>query len=422
MGNVSGLKCVNCNSIWLECETETTCPNCGLEGILDVIYEPIQLSSAQSLQEKLYKDTNYTIWRYSFILPIAPKAVLPTVPVGWSPSFRSERLEKDLNLPTLWIKDDGRNPTASLKDRASAVAVVRAMSANKQVVACSSTGNAATSLAGLAANTGLQSFIFIPADAPPAKQVQLKVFGATVFLVEGSYADAFNLSTSAIDAFGWYNRNCAINPYLVEGKKTVAWEFAEQTNWNPPDIIFVPIGDGCTISGVYKGFFECKKFGLISKIPQIIGVQAENAAPIYKAWKENKQMKPQEANTIADSISVGHPKNYRKALNAISASDGEIITISDNEIVAAQTYLAATTGVFGEPAGVAGFAGLLSLQKQNKLSANYSYGIIVTGNGLKDINSVRNIKGSITSLPINPEKAFPIIESVVSMNNNIQKT
>jgi len=183
------------------------------------------------------------------------------------------------------VKDDGQNPTASYKDRASSIVVIKAQEKNKRVVTAASTGNAASSLAGFAAATPLKTIIFVPKTAPEAKVAQLLVYGARVFLVNGSYDVAYDLAAEAADTFGWYNRSAAVNPYLVEGKKTGAIELAEQMNWQPPDVVFVGVGDGSVISGVCKGFAELHTLGWIDKVPQVIGVQAETSAPIAKAFE-----------------------------------------------------------------------------------------------------------------------------------------
>jgi len=186
-------------------------------------------------------------------------------------------------VKALFLKDDGRNPTGSLKDRASALGVVKAHEKRQKIISCASTGNAASSLAGMAASMEMRSVIFVPQRAPEPKVTQLLVFGATVLRVLGSYEDAFQLCQQACETWGWYNRNCAINPYLVEGKKTVGLEICEQLAWTVPDWVAVSVGDGCTIAGVWKAFRELKTLGLIPRTPRMLGVQAEGAAPITEA-------------------------------------------------------------------------------------------------------------------------------------------
>ncbi|MFA5697811.1 MAG: threonine synthase, partial [Candidatus Izemoplasmatales bacterium] len=254
-----------------------------------------------------------------------------------------------LGVNKLYVKDEGLNPTASLKDRASGVAVMKAMEIGQKVISCASTGNAASSLAGNAARMGIHSVIFVPKRAPLGKLTQLMVFGATVIAVDGDYKDAFNLSKAAIDHYHWYNRNAAINPHLVEGKKTVALEIAEQMQFSVPDWVAVSVGDGCTIAGVYKGFFDFYQLGLIAKIPRILGVQSTGCAPFVEAYEQNRNLLETQENTIADSISVGIPRNPIKAINAVKKSQGTWIAVTDDAILKAMKLLGTTEGIFGEP-------------------------------------------------------------------------
>ena len=304
------------------------------------------------------------MWRYRPFLPVEEDSPAPPLRVGWSPLYRAGRLAKVLGLKTLYIKDDGQNPTASLKDRASAMAVVKAREAGADTIACSSTGNAASSLAGNAAAAGLSTYIFVPSRAPKGKVAQLMIFGATVISVDGSYEDTFALSRAAIDRWGWYNRNAAINPYLSEGKKTVSFELMEQLGWQVPDYVALSVGDGCTIAGVWKGLKDLYETGFIG-------------AP----WQ------PMEENTLADSIAVGVPRNADKALNAVRESGGIAVNVSDEEILEAMRLLGRTQGVFGEPAGVAGTAGVKKALALGLIDPDSTVVSIVTGNGLKDVQS-----------------------------------
>ena len=247
------------------------------------------------------------------------------------------------------------------------MAVAKAQEAGAKVIACSSTGNAASSLAGNAAAAGLKTYIFVPSRAPKGKVAQLMTFGATVISVQGSYEDTFELSKAAIDKWGWYNRNAAINPYLSEGKKTVSLEIAEQLNWQMPDYLAISVGDGCTIAGVWKGLKDLYAIGFIDKLPRLISAQAEGCHPINRAIANNEEWYPMEENTIADSIAVGVPRNADKALAAIRESNGIVVNVTDEEIMAAQKMVGMNCGVFGEPAGVTGAAGLKKLCDQGVL-------------------------------------------------------
>ena len=389
MARPDSLKFVLCGREHEPSAERYICDTCGLDGTLDVLYN-INETKKNITKDSLSLCRDMSMWRYRDILPVLNDANMPDLAVGWTPLYENKRMASKYGVNKLYIKDDGRNPTASLKDRASAVGVAKAMDFGQKVVACASTGNAASSLSGFAAVSGLESYIFVPEKAPAAKVTQLLVYGANVVLVKGDYADAFDLATAAIDKFGWYNRNCAINPYLVEGKKTCAMEIAEQLNWEVPDRVFISVGDGCCIGGLYKGFRDLLELGLIDRMPKITGVQAEGSCPIYKAIMENSErVNFGPADTIADSISVGAPRNWAKALRAIRKSGGTAVTVSDNEILSAIPELARSSGVFGEPAGVTGFAGFRKMALAGETGQDETIAVVVTGNGLKDIESAK---------------------------------
>ncbi len=386
------LKCVLCGASYAPGEDEYTCPVCGLDGTLDVLYDYEE--AARTMTKESLAGRERSLWRYEEILPVVDKGSIPHLAVGWTPLYECPAVAEEYGVREFRVKDDGRNPTGSLKDRASAVGVARALDIGQRTVACASTGNAASSLSGFAAVGGIRSFIFVPEKAPVAKVTQLLVYGATVVLVKGDYADAFNLATAAINKYGWYNRNCAINPYLVEGKKTCALEIAEQTGWDLPDRVFISVGDGCCIGGLYKGFADLLRMGLISRMPKIVGVQARGAKPIYEAFKSKaERVAFGPADTVADSISVGAPRNWAKALRAVRESEGDMVTVSDEEILSAIPELARKTGVFGEPAGTAAFAGFRKMAGEGLLGRGERVAVVVTGNGLKDIENARKSVG-----------------------------
>ena len=404
MKNVKYGKCVRCGREYAAVPDLTTC-ECG--GILDIVYD-YEYIRARFHKEDL-RDRQRDMWRYRELLPIEETTALPPLRVGWSPLYESPRLAAKLGLQKLWIKDDGQNPTASLKDRASAMAVVKAREAGAETIACSSTGNAASSLAGNAAAAGMKTFIFVPSRAPKGKVAQLMIFGATVVSVQGSYEDTFELSKAAIEKWGWYNRNAAINPYLMEGKKTVALEIAEQLNWQMPDYLAISVGDGCTIAGVWKGLKDLYAIGFIDKLPRLISVQAAGCCPLNRAVETGEAWRPMEENTMADSIAVGVPRNADKALAAIRESKGLAVNVTDGEIYEAQRLLGRTCGVFGEPAGVTGTAGLKKLCEQGKIPPDAAVVSVVTGNGLKDVANAILAAGEPISIPADMDlltKAF----------------
>ena len=383
MKNVRHAKCVKCGKLY---EATPNLTNCSCGGILDIVYD-YDYIKANLTKEKLAARRDNSMWRYRELLPVEEDTPNTPLRVGWSPLYEADRLAKQLGIKKLYVKDDGINPTASLKDRASAMAVAKAREAGAEVIACSSTGNAASSLAGNAAAAGLKTYIFVPSRAPKGKVAQLMTFGATVISVQGSYEDTFELSKAAIDRWGWYNRNAAINPYLSEGKKTVALEIMEQLGWVVPDYIAISVGDGCTIAGLWKGLKDLYAIGFIDRLPRLISAQAAGCCPLNRAIAENQPWHPMEENTLADSIAVGVPRNPDKALNAIRESDGVAVNVSDGEILDAMRLLGRTQGVFGEPAGGTGTAGVKKALELGLISPEATVVSIVTGNGLKDVES-----------------------------------
>lgn len=383
------LKCALCGREFPAESRLKTCPECGIHGTMHVLYDYSEAKKRIS-RASLAQDRRFSMWRYDAIMPVQSQSRRPTLQAGWTPLYDMPQIASEYNVRQLLLKDDGRNPTASLKDRASAVAVTRAAEQNRGILACASTGNAASSLAGFAANMGLKSVIFVPENAPAAKVTQLLVFGARVFLVRGNYADAVHLAIEAIEHYGWYDRNCAINPFLVEGKKTCAMEIAEQCGWDVPDKVFVSVGDGCIVSSTYKGFYDLYKAGVTERIPQIIGVQAEGACPIHRAIQEGAaKVTFGPSHTIADSIDVGTPHNWAKALNAIRSSHGDTTAVSDAEILSAVAGLPRKSGVFAEPAGAAAYAGFVKFAREGRLKAPERIAVIISGNGLKDTASAQ---------------------------------
>ena len=395
MKNVRHAKCVKCGKLY---EATPNLTNCSCGGILDIVYD-YDYIKANLTKEKLAARRDNSMWRYRELLPVEEDTPNTPLRVGWSPLYEADRLAKQLGIKKLYVKDDGINPTASLKDRASAMAVAKAREAGAEVIACSSTGNAASSLAGNAAAAGLKTYIFVPSRAPKGKVAQLMTFGATVISVQGSYEDTFELSKAAIDRWGWYNRNAAINPYLSEGKKTVALEIMEQLDWQVPDYIAISVGDGCTIAGLWKGLKDLHAIGFIDRLPRLISAQAEGCCPLNRAIETGEPWHPMEENTLADSIAVGVPRNADKALMAIRESNGVTVNVSDEEIMAAQKLLGRTCGVFGEPAGVTGAAGLKKLCEQGRIEPDATVVSVVTGNGLKDVANAIKSCGEPISIP-----------------------
>lgn len=387
MRRVAGYRCTICGREFPFEPERMTCPHCGEKGILDILYDYDEIAR-ELTRESLAACRDNSMWRYRALMPVADTVdVSRFLRIGWTPLYESLSLGRELGVKALYIKDDGLNPTASLKDRASGVAVAKAIELGYDTIACSSTGNAASSCAGSAARMGLKAVIFVPERAPEGKVAQLMIFGARVVSVHGDYKATFDLSKAAIEKYGWYNRNAGINPVMTEGKKTVALEIAEQLGWNVTDWVACSVGDGCTIGGVYNGFYDLYRLGLIERIPKILGVQSTGCCPFVDAARENRPLRPTAENTLADSIAVGVPRNPVKALRAVRESGGAWIAVSDERILDAMRVLGRTEGVFGEPAGVTATAGVIQAVADGLIRPDETVTAISTGSGLKDVKN-----------------------------------
>ncbi len=384
--HVTGLVCVVCGAEQPAGDVYV-CPDHGDEGILDVRYD---YSRVTTTRETLAADLDATMWRFRGVMPVAAHAVPPPLTVGGTPMYDAPRLADRLGVARLWVKDEGRQPTASLKDRASALAVVKAQEFGAEVVTTASTGNAAAALSGLCASVGMPNVIFVPEAAPQAKIAQLLAFGSTVVLVQGSYADAFSLSMAAAAEYGWYNRNTGFNPYMTEGKKTAMLEILEQMHWTVPDAVFVSVGDGSIIGGLHKGARDAFALGWVDSLPRIYGIQAAGSDYMVQAFESGEDVlsKPAiAAETVADSISADLPRDRIKAMAAVTKTDGAFLRVSDDEILAAVPEMAAGSGVFGEPAGAAAFAGAAAAASSGLIGSEDRVVVLNTGSGLKDVAS-----------------------------------
>ena len=390
-----GLQCVVCDRMYPARRDPggvRTCPRCGEAGILDVQYD-YRAVGRRLTRRAMAARADQSQWRYREVLPVGAASLVPSLAVGGTPLSAAPVLARHLGIGELLVKDEGRNATGSLKDRASALGVVKAREARRTIIACASTGNAASSCAGMAASMGLRSVIFVPANAPEPKIAQLLIFGATVLRVRGGYEQAYRLCQQACERWGWYNRNAALNPYLVEGKKTAGWEIAEQMGWDAPDWVAVPVGDGCTIAGVWKAFRECQTLGLIGRLPRMLGVQPAGAASLTEAFFNGEPPRAVEPNTVADSIAVSAPRNWQKALRAVSESGGAMLTVEDAEIAGAMRDAGRMAGIFAEPAAAAAIAGLRRAAAEGLVGKRARAVAIVTGNGLKNFRAARAAAG-----------------------------
>ncbi|MBN2561245.1 MAG: threonine synthase [Phycisphaerae bacterium] len=402
--HVTGLRCVRCHATWPLTDIVYVCGSCGGNLQVEYDYEAIRRTWRR---EELARNSDHTIWRYGPLYPVATRIESP--PIGWTPLLAAGRLGEELGLKSLFIKDDGRSPSASFKDRASAIALVRAREIGRDLVTGASTGNAGSSTAVLAAAMGMKARIFIPQAAPRAKIAQLLAFGADVLAVEGTYDDAFDLCLKATERFGWYNRNTGYNPFTREGKKSVSFEICEQMGWKVPDLVVVPVGDGNIISGVWKGFEEFQRIGFTDRVPRLLAVQAEKSDAVLRALEGDGKIAPVSGKTVADSISVSMPRDGEAAVQAVRASEGFGIRVSDEEILAAIIEVARGSGVFVEPAAAASFAGLKKAVKRGIVAADWTVVALATGNGLKDIASVMKVVGEPRVVPPDPAKLGDLV-------------
>ncbi|MCD6181178.1 MAG: pyridoxal-phosphate dependent enzyme [Candidatus Cloacimonetes bacterium] len=376
-------RCTLCGAEYSAAETHYLCPLCGqdwhpgqpLKGVLETVYD----------YEAIGRQFDPQNPDWSLFSPL-DASWFPAFPVGKTPLFRSDYFSQ--NGLDVWIKNDGLNPSGSLKDRASILMVAEARRLGLQEIVCASTGNAASALAACCAAAQITATIFVPASAPRAKRIQMKLCGANVIEVDGDYDAAFDASIQYTKQYGTLNRNTAYHPLTIEGKKTVALEIYAQLGQRVPDFIFVPVGDGVIISAVFKGFLDLLRAQLIQRLPHLVCVQAEGSDAIAQFLESGEFHAVAQPSTIADSISVKVPSNAYLARDAVVQTRGFSVRVSDKAILAAQRELAAKTGVFGEPAAAAAVAGFDVVKE--KLPAGSSCVLLITGHGLKDIDAAAN--------------------------------
>ena len=404
MENKFYFKCITCGKKYSSNEVIYLCPECEKDndkkippkGVLKTLYDYKKIKNYYK-KENLFdnlKENNYID-----LLPIDSTKSLSFLKVGKTPLYEINNLDNN-ELPfTVFLKDDSQNPTFSFKDRASNLVSAYAKENGIDTIVAASTGNAGSSLAGICASQNQKAIVFVPASAPKAKLIQIAMYGGIIIPVKGTYDDAFDLSIEATKKFGWYNRNTAYNPFTIEGKKTVSFEIFQQLNQKIPDRIFVPVGDGVIISGVYKGFEDLLKLDLIEKIPTIIAVQSQGSDNLVRNLKRDKFVSKQ-SHTIADSISVDIPRNFWMTKRFIKEYNGEWVSVSDEEIISASKILGENTGIFAEPAAVASFAGMLKYEKLGKIEPQSQNVVLLTGSGLKDLTSIE--KQIFIPKPIKP--------------------
>ncbi|MCK5783788.1 MAG: threonine synthase, partial [Desulfobacterales bacterium] len=387
-----------CNDCGKEIQSDQIvylCPDCSNEnkpdlppkGVMKILYNYDIIKEDFKGSDIFYdlKSENYLD-----LLPINSIDSLPGLRIGNTPMYEVDQFEgKPLNS-YLYLKDDSRNPTFSLKDRASAVVSAYAKEKGLKKIVTASTGNSGSSMAGICAAQDQEAIVLVPETAPKAKLAQVMMYGATIVPVAGNYDDAFDLSIKLTEETGIFNRNTAYNPLTIEGKKTVAFEIYDQLSGDLPDHIFIPTGDGVIISGVYKGFEDLLKLGVIKKMPILVAIQAAGSNNLIRNIN-TPEFKIVKSKTIADSISVDIPRNFYMAAKYMKNYNGIGISVTDNEIMEASQKLARQTGIFSEPSSAAAFAGFIKMEKAGKIEEASSSLVLLTGSGLKDIQAVESI-------------------------------
>jgi threonine synthase len=397
---MNGYRCFACDAMQAVDFEGFLCPACG--GNLDVSYD---YDAVAKKIDGSFPNGPRDLFRFAALLPLRPKRTPFPLRVGGTPLYHAGRLGESIGVHKLYLKDDTLNPSASLKDRASAVAIGRALDIGARVVSVASTGNAGSSLACLAAATGLQAVVFVPAGAPVAKLTQMLAFGARVFAVRGNYDDAYDLCLAASEEFGWFNRSTGYNAFTREGKKTCAYEIWQDLDGRVPDRVIVSTGDGNTLSAIWKGWCDLKAVGLIDRLPKIDCVQSTASAAICETVNQVRSKAESDVNwstlavrevrasTVADSISVDRPRDGLAAVKAVIQSGGEAVTVDDPDILAAIPSIARLTGVFAEPAAAAPWAGLMQMSRKQRVGSDELVVCIVSGSGLKDIANIRTVVG-----------------------------
>lgn len=383
-------QCSTCGKQYRRDAVQYLCPACGkayrpgmpLVGVLTVQFDYAEIGDRF--------DRNAPDW--TLFCAVEPEN-FPPYGKAATPFFRADGLGKRYGVGDVWIKNDGLNPSASLKDRASFLVVAEATRLSVGTIVTASTGNAASALAAVCAAAGKRALIFVPERAPKAKLAQMVLYGASVVPIKGTYDDAFRLSLEYTMQKGGLNRNTAYHPLTIEGKKSVGFEIFEQNGFEVPDAIIVPVGDGVIISGVYKAFYDLRSAGLISRMPRLVCAQAVGSSAIHNYIHTDKYENAKDVSTIADSISVSIPSNAHMARKAVLDTNGFSIAVTDEEILDAQKILAETTGVFAEPAAATPAAVLKKARERDLIKEGERVVLLVTGHGLKDVDAaMRNLQ------------------------------
>jgi len=409
--------CIGCGKKYTVDEIVYSCKRCG--ELLEIEYDYDLLEA--KLKKSNWQKLPLSVWRYKDFMPIRDPSKIVSLNEGGTGLHSCQRLANLLGVKHLYVKNEGENPTGSFKDRGMTVGITKAAELNVQTVICASTGNTSASLAAYAAKAGLQCIVIIPSGKiAQGKLAQAMVYGAKVVQVRGNFDQALKTVLELSERHREVYLLNSINPFRVEGQKSLAYEICDQLNRKPPDRVVVPVGNAGNISAIWKGFTEFHKLDLIKKLPKMTGIQAEGAAPIARAIKTGKnEITPiNEPETIATAIRIGAPVSWKKAVRAIRESGGTAETVTDKEILEAQKMLARTEGLFVEPASASSIAGLKKLLETKEIDKNEVVVCVATGHGLKDPDIA--IKISEKPLTVDAEAGF--IEKLLGLSQPIPAT
>jgi threonine synthase len=411
---VSHQECINCKTTYDIDEIVYFCKKCG--DILEIKFDYKKL--AERLKESNWQSKPLSVWRYRDFMPIHESTKIITLNEGGTGLHRSDRLASEIGLKNLYVKNEGENPTGSFKDRGMTMGVTKAVELGARHVICASTGNTSASLAAYAARSGIRCTVLIPSGKIAyGKLSQAMIHGAKVLQVRGNFDQALEFVLKLAEKHKNIYLLNSINPFRIEGQKSLGFEICEQLNNLAPDRIVIPVGNAGNISAVWKGLTEFYKLGYIKKLPKMTGIQAAGSAPIAQAIKacSDKIIPVEHPETIATAIRIGAPVSWKKAVNAIRESNGTAETVTDEEILDAQKILARIEGIFVEPASASSIAGLKKLVTSGVIGKDEHVVCITTGHGLKDPDTA--IKQSEKPVEVDAEMAA--IENALGLNAKI---
>jgi len=401
------LKCLRCGKEY-PIFTKYNCSKC--KGILDVEYD-YEAMKKKEIGSRFAVKTNEGIWRFKDFLPVEKKESIVTLREGDTPLFRSDRLGALMNLSNFYLKDETRNPTGSFKDRPISCAISKAKEEGKNTVITSSSGNAGVAVASYAAKAAMKAVILVPSTTPRNKLLSIVCSGGILIKIKGTTSDCFNLTRELSGKYEWANLTSTfLNPFATEGDKTVAYELYLELG-RAPDWIVVPVGAGPLLAGIYKGYKELKKLGLVDKLPAMTGVQAKGCAPIVRAFErgEREVRAWGTPHTIASGIAdplQGYSDDGTLTLDIIKESGGVAVAVNDDDLIESVQKLSRFAGIFSEPTGASSVASLRELKKRGVLKEKDAVVCMVTGSGFKDSHTIQE------HVEIPPKELEPNLEEV----------